>query len=537
MVEYDLISYSNTDPRSINNVNLFASESLLNVSIPDDTDFELLPNNDISNLALITKQPLEFFESVTVLDNVSNALITRVSVTQNSTNGPYIFEDDTIKIALGQQLTLQLNCIDRDKINSLDLSGLTIIWRRDNDIIIESNEITITGTSINFSYLVNTDSGEYICELINRHGSVFSDSIRVEVIDPYNTALFYTNLIKNGYAQIGLSHWTDINNQFVVSNFGSFDFINSTIDHDYEFSFTDKGYNDQDSFNRTILIPSFNILSTTSSIDAFDSATYVEENNEKNAQQSGSIIANINSPYKKWATFFPNPIEFDRNNTIGNSSFTISDKIKGTYFSRPNIRYFRNGGSLIAGAYQDIDVSEYSDIIGGRIKGINSVSAVLFCYLGTGVTRVESGSISNSRNLVFEDTSSITVDFYLRNVRLHDYTYTLTSPSESEFMSKFQPNIDPIKLRGTSVVLGRRLYIPSLPDSFDLVRVTYTMKHLGTQQSDEDIKFNRPDIYLGSSIGDRLTEGNNPMGVPRNLVTALNLILFPNNNGSNKLLL
>ena len=88
--------------------------------------------------------------------------------------------------------------------------------------------------------------------------------------------------------------------------------------------------------------------------------------------------------------FYPSPYAIKVNNQKGLSAQL--DQILSNdagYFTRENFKYAISGGIRKVINYQDIDLSDITDYISGRVYGVGGVKAVVGCYIGNGITRYQ----------------------------------------------------------------------------------------------------------------------------------------------------
>lgn len=522
-LQNEIISYS----ASNNNLVVSASVSRSIIENPDDTFFSLLPVDYNSYQPVVIKHPRQFFSSSVDYLNDFKRLFQTSSFIPTTT--PLVFDDSIIRILIGESLTLECEIFDPKN------SGYNVTWTRDNVWIQPSQTKDIIGNKLIIKSLSREDSGDYVCNIVNKYGLVSTEVITIEVIDPRFNPFFYRNLIKNPNGQLGTSNWNEINDGLAARDYGTRNFLQEQIVHDYDFNFTNSGYE-----TITELINSPLIFSSSTSqsqtLGRYDENFFEEDTTTVRIPNSSSLFDLSIGPYKKYATFFPNPynVEID---SLSKSPKQLAANLGDFFFTRPTIKYFRSKGEVFACSYQDIDLEDNLDILHGLIYGIKNINIVFFCYAGLGISRIKSNDNNQTFITEFDESGKIIIEFHSDSGVIHSQTQIIETPSDSEFFNSVNVNKSILDLRGASVVLGRQIFLPSIPNGTRKIRVKMQFTLHTNNQSNESIDFTRSDIYLGDSFNDTLVEKIQPYGLSRVMFTGLQLKLYPNDQGRSNLIL
>ena len=513
----------------VNSEHYFISSSITaNTSSREEVDFfELLPTSTETLVPSFVRQIREFFTSSYDYIAINRALYATSSFIPCSS--PLLFDDDETRILIGQPLTLQC------EVSSPTTDDIIVSWTKDNIQVQQSANILFDNTKLIINSVTEFDSGTYTCIISNKNGIVYSDEFIVTVIDPRFNTFFYRNLIKNNSGQLGSAFWNDSDVGIISKDYNTKSFLSEPIPHDYDFCYSKSGFNTlSDLANSPILIQ--NISSSQVQVtDQFDPQFFIEDSGVSSSISASTIFDYEGSQYKEYANFFPNPYVLERT-SVGQSIATqLHNELGAFYLSRPIIKYFREGDSIYASSFQDIDLSDNIDFINGTIFGINSINVFGFAYTGIGVSRIL--NVHDAVSVEFDEEGTIDFLFLDKNSNILDYAQTMSTPNPSEFMSYVKQNIDLVRLRGASIVLGRQFILPQIPNFTSKIRVRLTTKYLNNNQSDDSIQFNRSDIHLGNSFNDTIFEYTKPYGLSRVLFTGLQLRLFPNNSAYNNTLI
>jgi len=98
--------------------------------------------------------------------------------------------------------------------------GLSYRWRKDNVYISNSDipsiqsSLVLMGNKIIITNIQPSHGGVYTCEVSNDIGSINSEEINIEVYNFDNDSFFYRNLIVNPYGKDGINSWNANNGDF-----------------------------------------------------------------------------------------------------------------------------------------------------------------------------------------------------------------------------------------------------------------------------------------------------------------------------------
>lgn len=337
----------------------------------NDTIYDLLPVV-INQPPLITKSMMA----------ASKPAIVPYASADSSGKNLYLFPDGTVKVMLGTSFQLRIEARQPSVYNVENgipiikpaTADLTYVWRFNEELTttnyisslqskieIEKNELTITR-------IQPQHAGTYVCEVSNDIGTTTSETITIEVLNPDVDSYFYTNLVENGNAKLGVDNWDANNEDFIVSEFTNADSKD---------------------------------LRTPNRVDVFGYTT---------------------------DTMHPRPYQID-SGFIKNLTYT-DDFIgngKGLYFTRTPYKFEAAGGNILVKAYQDIDVTDLQDLIKGSIYGIDGVRAVFGCYIGNGV-----GSYIPTRELVLPENRLNVLNYFPGAPRVSVENFLLAGPGRIE---------------------------------------------------------------------------------------------------------
>ncbi len=293
LTEYDLLPVViNHTPVITTNITDSSTPPIRSISLADGEGTYLFSNQDeIVRVSINSSFKFNFEASQPDILNVENGIPVMIP---NQTDLQYVWLFNEKPISSYQQQTL----------NSF---------------------VNVQGGTLSFSNVNKHHSGTYVCEVSNDIGTVFSESITLEVYDPTTDPLMYRNLVQNSYGKQGSEGWNSNNGDFVTKQFSS--------------------------------IP-LRELKTPHRVDLF------------------GYTADM---------LHPRPYQIE-GGTIRGVDFTKELLKNGTYFSRSPYKYVIRGESTYVKAYQDIELEDIGDLIRGGVYGISGVRAVLGCYIGNAVS-------------------------------------------------------------------------------------------------------------------------------------------------------
>lgn len=151
----------------------------------DDLIFELIPPK-LPTPPIITMQPSSFFRRNTVDDYMPGLEV-------------LISDDNIIYILKGMVITLNID-VNSDSYNTLLLQWKTI----DGQLLTTGSSLIIDSSNM------DNPNQSYYCEVSDINGSVSSDIIIIDIIDPNTNQFINKNIVKNGYGELGTAEWDSI---------------------------------------------------------------------------------------------------------------------------------------------------------------------------------------------------------------------------------------------------------------------------------------------------------------------------------------
>lgn len=381
-------------------------------------DFSLMPINPQS--PVVVSQPLKNFTQTTWIEGVQSG------IPKYQTIKPTF---NVINVLEGTEFSFGFRVMDPSNVNDFnDVSNLTYLWKKDDSQIYDLNRLNngtgVSGILISSANSKSDLSGRYVCEITNRYGTVETEPLDINVIDPLTHPKIYKNLLLNGDGEGGLDGWqgsTDI----IVSPFikdvvqtrvhGSFkiggiitwskdyhadpnqegvnesltnpidlplDFLFTAVDHTGLFyPYYKKRLNNDPTF-RDPNVKSF----STNYLN--DNERWLSEGFVPNITLNEDYEASLNTGTQYPAAFFPGIAWMDRWNK-NNSVIGLVSEFKnytGTYFTRDRLKFTKFDGKPNATITQTIDLSEAADFIDGLVYGVKYTTSQFFAYVGAGIT-------------------------------------------------------------------------------------------------------------------------------------------------------
>ena len=142
----------------------------------------------------------------------------------------YQFPDGTVKVLQDVTFELRIGAIQPNTLNvengipviKQGTEELSYVWRNDAGVVLSDekaslqSKITVTKNVIRFERIQPSSAGSYTCEISNDVGTVISEPITLEVLNPDLDAFFYKNLIVNGNATDQINGWDGDVDTFVA---------------------------------------------------------------------------------------------------------------------------------------------------------------------------------------------------------------------------------------------------------------------------------------------------------------------------------
>jgi hypothetical protein len=300
---------------------------------------EVNENNTTYNLLpIVINKPPVIISSIT---DASSPPIKPSITADGSSEYMHLSSDGTVKVILGTSFTFRINAeqpsvlnVENGILKMLDANtDLTYIWRRDGVLVdtidnpTYQSYVIVDKNTITFKLIQPISAGTYTCDISNDVGTTTSEPITLEVLDLDYDSYFFTNLITNPNGLDGVNGWESNNNDLTT---------------------------------KTLTNTTTQALTAPNRVDLF--GYNVDCMHPRPYQLDIGIIKN----YDLTSTFV---------------------KKNASYFTRSRYKFERKGGSFLVKAYQDIDLSDASDIINGRVYGVQGVRAMFSCYIGNALAQ------------------------------------------------------------------------------------------------------------------------------------------------------
>lgn len=368
-------------------------------------DFRLLPENP--SLPIVVSQLNKNFSQYTWVTSYKDGspVVQEIEIVNN-----------TINLLEFTEFSLGFRVIDPSNINNPnDTTSLSYKWRKDEALIYELNALN-GGVGVN-SFLVNANEalaevgGRYTCEVTNQYGTVETDYLRVNIINPLKHPKIFKNLILNGDGEGGLNGWEGdseiktnafLDNIMITQNFGSFRTAGLQTFHIIgweegigEFSkVSTPDFHFCKSSHYNLFFPKFwKAWSLDPDFKNIDIRVQSPALDDGDFWVLAGIPPQIvlNEDYEKspHAGFFPGPLWMDRYNKNQNVT-GLADELKdytSVYFTRNSLKFEKFGGKQNANLSQTVDLTDAADFIDGSVYGVQYTTSQFFAYVGAGITR------------------------------------------------------------------------------------------------------------------------------------------------------
>jgi hypothetical protein len=408
-------------------------------------EFFLLP--ELSTPPIITSQPSNNLLQYTWVESVEpdSSKIVYQPATQR---------DNKYTAVQGTEVSFILYAMDPSNVTNFNSDEhLKYVWKKDEAPITGLNAAN-NGKGINGLFLNQQGStvdatGRYTCEISNQYGTVASEPLDLEIINPLDHPKLYKNLIINSSADGGVSEWqadSDIltktfgDDIWITGNYASlppfyyYDFPNDQVKNipiDFRFS---QG-------NHSSLF--YGLWYEWKQKD--DNILNLDVQSNPNDYLEGwqtwylaGFPAQIvdNEDVSDFAGFFPGLKWMDKYNKNEGSKLIglhkESDRQILNYFTRDRIKFKKFGGNSISRLSQTVDLSEAADLIDGIVSGVQSITAEFFAYVGAGITRYQIKAVPSGST----DISGSIYNWY--SLDSQDYFDRITANKDTRI--KLEPN-------------------------------------------------------------------------------------------------
>ena len=348
-----------------------------------NTEFRLYPK--VTREPEFTVQPFEQVNQYTWLATVSGSTGPRFVKINPST--------PRISMLEGTEFSVDCYVIDPSNLSNPTYDkNIKYTWRRDGSPLYDLNrQNKLKGTRtfyISASECKYDISGIYQLEAQNRYGTTLSEPFELDVINKEYHPYLFKNLLINPCGAKGLEGWTS-DDDFLVD----------------EFTLTDRA---QTSIPAEVYKPQMSPY-----VEQFNFSLYPNECRlaywfEETKDFNKNFVNTPLAPYNKWiiGNFHPNLVDTDDPGTANGASFfpswnyldaanentslyRLDDIIQRskTYFTRDKLKFVSDGGKAKCSAYQDIDISEASQLVDGETYGVDKLILHFFAYIGIGLSK------------------------------------------------------------------------------------------------------------------------------------------------------
>lgn len=362
-------------------------------------EFILSPSNPAP--PYILSQPIRNLSQTTWIKSINGSEIEYQTI---------VPQYDTVRMVAGTDFSFLLRAADLSNVvDTGDTSNLSFRWQKDGEDIFEINSLNggagLAGVGMNATPDL---SGEYVCIVSNPYGSISSQPFTVDIFDPKNHPMLYTNLLVNGDGEGGLAGWTTeegfttkvfVKPADLTKNFGSFILGNLPLfDQDtYDTKRLESNFYFCDGSHWSLFFPHYYDRlkkdPTFSDINSVSKAEDVLGGAETWISQGvlAQIVPNEDYGISNHAGFFPGLAWLDQYNK--------NEKVVGlraefenhttSYITRQPIKFKKHGEPQTVTMNQTIDLNDIGDIIDGQVFGVNDITAQFFAYVGAAISNYE----------------------------------------------------------------------------------------------------------------------------------------------------
>lgn len=268
----------------------------------------------------ITLQPDEFFRRDSALSYDPGREI-------------FVDQNKTITVITGSIVPLNINFTSDDKPQNIKFE-----WIDSYDRVVADTKEFIVDTAE-----VDWVEETFYCVITDSYGSETSDEVTISIIDPFNHPIIFENILQNPYGNEDTAEWQSIGQ--AGEEVGKFL-------PKYEPSYATAGLKNG---HGTIHYHKFSIV--TSSISA---------------SNAGSVYKNQWYPRTEAIDFY--------------NGFNITTDLNDNYFRAGQFFPVSDGQFDHAGtmksSFQIVDLTEYENLLAGKVYGVAGFKAVMFGWLG-----------------------------------------------------------------------------------------------------------------------------------------------------------
>jgi len=368
-----------------------------NYNIPPEASLQ--KGTQIDNFQLLRRRSQPPILIGQPIDNVFQFKYQQVNGT------PILVQPVDNTVFLYQNTPFSVTTLAVDPSNLIDIVGtgsLTYVWRFNGEEIYATNNQNQRKGSPTLRVFEQQATpninGAYVCEVSNDFGTTVSSEFNIEIVDPTKIPLYYTNLIKNGCGEAGLSDW-EASDRIAVNEFSEALWENNnfgsmpTVLTSKTFVINQDGSESVVYADRQPMLP-FKFLKNANwaNLERFFDDTQFATNIEFAKwwrYKKPNLIQNEH-PQDPFASFFPSLKHVDDyNENSSTNGLMKSFAVSSTYFTRKPIEFKSNAEPKIATMTQTIDLTQYKSHLDGYVVGINEVVGRFFCYVGLGLDKYE----------------------------------------------------------------------------------------------------------------------------------------------------
>lgn len=281
-----------------------------------------------------------------IFDASSPRIVSDLSYSPTKANVMYRDENNTVRVLVGTSFVFRVAAQQPNILNVENgvplifqpSENLTYTWFKDGELVSDYllqtdlstrvDRIAVSDSQLIFNYASPRMAGQYTCVVSNDIGDSTSEIVDLEIRNPNDPedTFFKQNVIQNGFAQDSTNGWT-----VAIGDATTGKFVNKQTDLELK---------------------------------------------RPNGGLFGHSVGEV----------YPHPSNIKFN---GIKNYKISSLLNkdAQYFTRDTIDHSVNGGTRQAVMYQDVDLSEITDYISGRVYGCNGIRAYFGSIIGNALTK------------------------------------------------------------------------------------------------------------------------------------------------------
>lgn len=369
-----------------------------------NTEFSLYPS--ITQPPFISIDLVEGFRQYSYADKmVENEGIFFKTIPQTT---------NKISMLEGTNFLLNPKILDpTNEIDPTDTRDLFFNWTRNGGPLYEINSLNyLRGTgSVMYVNATRNLSGIYQLQVSNQYGTATTEELEIDIIDVNNHPFLHKNLLQNTCGTKGTENWI-ADPDITTRAFTKFGFSRYHYSLDIFPISIPPGSGDSKKRAQGYKPLEFrfqladNPTRMAINFDQVKNANLSTSDDNWIRWMSTEFHSNIVSseyPAGPCAGFFPSPEYLDIANK-NDTQYRLGDIIVNnkTYITREKLKFSIYGGKPNSIAYQDVPISDISNIVDGQAYGIDKLYVHFFAYIGAGITRFKTKYVTNNGEY-FED--------------------------------------------------------------------------------------------------------------------------------------